>query len=131
VKAFFEPVNDILSGGKKISGNAQTRRQGCLLQHGTVLLETDVDLMFSLLKVPQEKLKGKLIEDIKERVIGLEALLGRSVSFDEGAAALAEGFRQALDLDFTGPEIPGPGEDERARSLAAEKFSSPGWLYRR
>src|SRR5208337_3830146 len=31
VKADFEPINDIAVGGKKVSGNAQTRRQGCLL----------------------------------------------------------------------------------------------------
>ncbi|MDR1862657.1 MAG: lipoate--protein ligase family protein, partial [Treponema sp.] len=39
VEAVFAPINDILAGGRKISGNAQTRRKGCLLQHGTVLLD--------------------------------------------------------------------------------------------
>jgi lipoate-protein ligase A len=136
VEASFVPINDIVSGGKKVSGSAQTRRQNCLLQHGTILLETDVDLMFSLLKVPQEKLKGKLIADVKERVAGLENILGRVVSFEESALALARGFSEALSLDFSaaysGPAgLPSPAEDSRARQLAEEKFASPDWLRRR
>ncbi|HYY40099.1 MAG TPA: lipoate--protein ligase family protein, partial [Nitrososphaera sp.] len=52
--ASFVPLNDIVVDGKKISGNAQTRRKGVLLQHGTLLLGVDVDKMFSVLKVPSE-----------------------------------------------------------------------------
>jgi lipoate-protein ligase A len=132
VEALFAPINDILAGGRKISGNAQTRRKGCILQHGTVLLDLDPQLMFSLLQVPREKLRGKLIEDIKERVTSLNALLGRPVSFDEASAALAQGFKEALSLDFVSIETaPSPAEEERARSLGETKFASPEWLYRR
>jgi lipoate-protein ligase A len=42
----FKPINDIIVNGKKISGNAQTRRNGVLLQHGTILYSLDVDRMF-------------------------------------------------------------------------------------
>jgi lipoate-protein ligase A len=130
VAASFVPINDIISGGKKVSGSAQTRRQNCLLQHGTILLETDADLMFSLLKVSREKLRGKLIADVKERVAGLEYILGRAVSFEESARALARGFSEALSLDFSAGS-PDPAEDARARRLAAEKFASREWLCRR
>ena len=43
LKGEFVPLNDVLVGGKKISGNAQTRKRGCMLQHGTILLDVDVD----------------------------------------------------------------------------------------
>jgi lipoate-protein ligase A len=131
VGAVFAPINDILAGGRKISGNAQTRRKGCLLQHGTVLLDLDPELMFSLLKVPQEKLKGKLIEDIRQRVTSLRSLLGRPVSYEEGSAALAEGFREALSLDYAGNAAPSPEEEARAIFLGEAKFASPQWLRRR
>src|SRR3989344_7958179 len=52
----FKPINDIIVNGKKISGNAQTRRNGVVLQHGTILHGLDVEKMFSLLKVGQEKI---------------------------------------------------------------------------
>jgi lipoate-protein ligase A len=131
LEASFVPVNDILSGGKKISGNAQTRRLGSLLQHGTILLDSDPELMFSLLRVPQEKFRDKLIAAAKDRVTSLRALLGREVPFAEAAAALAGGFRRALSLDFAPPASPSPAEESRARELAAEKFASRDWLFRR
>ncbi|MDR2028466.1 MAG: lipoate--protein ligase family protein [Treponema sp.] len=131
ISARFVPINDIIAGDRKVSGNAQTRRQGCILQHGTVLLENNVDLMFELLKVPREKLRGKLIDDVKKRVTSLRTLLGRAIPFDQAAEALAEGFRRALGLRFSAPSSPEPGEEERARKLAADKFASPQWLYKR
>jgi lipoate-protein ligase A len=54
--AQFVPINDIVVDGKKVSGNAQTRKEGVLLQHGTVLYETDVKTMFSVLNVSAEKI---------------------------------------------------------------------------
>jgi len=68
MNAEFKPINDITVGGKKISGNAQTRRNGVLLQHGTILHSVDVDRMFSLLRVPDEKIRDKMIASVKERV---------------------------------------------------------------
>jgi lipoate-protein ligase A len=135
IEAVFAPINDILAGksggGKKISGNAQTRRQGCVLQHGTVLLDLDPRLMFTLLRVPQEKLKGKLIEDIRARVSGLYTLLGRKIPFEEAARAMAEGFKKALSLEYVSKEISAWPEEQRALVLAKEKFAAPKWLNRR
>jgi lipoate-protein ligase A len=130
VEARFAPVNDILAGGRKISGNAQTRRMGCVLQHGTILLDLDLDLMFKLLKVPSEKMRGRLVADVKNRVTSLGALRP-AVSFDEAAAALAGGFREVLSLDFVSEGAPSPEEEAAAQDLAANKFGSRDWLYRR
>jgi lipoate-protein ligase A len=126
----FVPINDIVSAGRKISGNAQTRKKGCLLQHGTILLDVDVEKMFSLLMVPKEKAKGKLIEDVKARVGSLSAILGRPVGFTETASALEEGFVSALGLDPVREE---PKEEELALAhrLAEEKFSRSWWVHKR
>ncbi|HOX92364.1 MAG TPA: lipoate--protein ligase family protein, partial [Spirochaetales bacterium] len=119
-----------LAGGKKLSGNAQTRKQGCLLQHGTVLLGVDVDTMFELLKVPSEKLKGKLIQDVKERVSSLALALGRTVSYQEALAAFKAGFCSALHL-VPEASVPSQAELQRAASLATERFSSMQWIAKR
>jgi lipoate-protein ligase A len=52
IESEYVPINDIITGGRKISGNAQTRKLETVLQHGTILMDVDVDKMFSLLKVP-------------------------------------------------------------------------------
>jgi lipoate-protein ligase A len=130
VGASFEPINDIAAGGKKISGNAQTRRQGCLLQHGTVLLDLDPERMFSLLRVPAEKLKGKLIEDVKARVTSLRALLGREVAYEEAARALRQGCAEAWGTELEEAPL-SHGESTQAARLAAERFASREWSFRR
>jgi lipoate-protein ligase A len=138
VSASFAPINDIVAGGKKLSGNAQTRKFGCLLQHGTILLDVDPERMFALLKVPSEKLKGKLIEDVKARVTGLRGLLGREIGFSEAACALAAGFAAewgpAAGRDWAVELEPGSlsGEERsEAGDIAAEKFSTEAWNLKR
>ena len=130
MEAVFSGINDILAGGKKISGNAQTRRMGCLLQHGTVLLDNDVDTMFEVLKVPEEKIRGKLIGEVKERVTSIRSVLGRNLSFEEAEAAFVRGFAEALDLACEKTEV-SPVEDNRARELAETKFSAREWLFKK
>jgi lipoate-protein ligase A len=138
LSAFFSGINDILAvrqggaaaEGRKVSGNAQTRRLGCLLQHGTVLLDNDTGIMFEVLKVPREKIKGKLIGKASERVTTLRDLLGRSVSFEEAAAAVSAGFQNALDLEYRA-EAPSPREEARAAALARSRFSTRKWIYKR
>lgn len=130
IEAHYAPINDIVAGDKKISGNAQTRKKDCLLQHGTILLSVDVETMFSLLKVPQEKSKGKLIEDVKARMTSISDMLGKQVEFEEAADALERGFAGALDLDLV-PDAPTDEETRRAQDLAENKFSTIEWNFRR
>jgi len=130
VPSTFAPINDIVSGGKKVSGNAQTRKHHCLLQHGTVLLDVDVDLMFTILKVPVEKAKGKLIEEVKARVSGLRGLLGREVPYTDAEEAMIVGFAEALGLELV-PDEPTKAELARAAELAGSRFGSAEWTGKR
>lgn len=82
IDASFKPINDILVDGKKVSGNAQTRKNGVLLQHGTLLLDVDIDLMFSYLKVPDEKLKYKYVQSVKSLVVGINSFLDQPLNFE-------------------------------------------------
>lgn len=133
VEARFAPINDIEVGGKKLSGNAQTRKRGCLLQHGTILLGLDVEKMFGLLRVPPEKLKRKLIEAAADRVTCLGSLLGREVGFAEAAAALGLGFAEAwakYGVEFE-PGRLSDVELEAAAGLASQKYGIDAWNLRR
>jgi lipoate-protein ligase A len=130
VRAEFAPINDLVVDGRKISGNAQTRKKGCLLQHGTILLDVDFEKMFSLLLVPQEKLKGKLITAAKERVAGLRQILGRRVDPEEASAALAGGFAKAWGSELR-EGAPTARELARAGELDREKYSTEAWKMRR
>lgn len=127
--AVFKPINDILVNGKKISGNAQTRRFGGILQHGTILYTVDPTLMFSLLKVPNEKMRDKLIAGVEERVTSILREMG-PVDKDTIVQALIAGFSEALNI------APVPGElreDELtlAIQLRTERYGDMGWTHKR
>lgn len=130
IDAEFAPINDILVGGKKISGNAQTRRNHCIFQHGTILLAVDAATMFSLLKVPKEKSRGKMIEDIMARVTSVSAIAGDSPGFESVSGAIRDGFSSALDLAYV-EDQPRQKELESAASYASSKFSDNAWTFRR
>jgi len=130
IDAGFAPINDVVAEGKKLSGNAQTRKHGCILQHGTILLDVDVDEMFALLKVPSEKLKGKLIQDVKARVSSVSQMLGRDFAYHEAVPAFREGFAESMELSLIEGN-PSDAELVRAEILAEEKFGSQAWTNRR
>ncbi|MAG22176.1 MAG: lipoate--protein ligase [Candidatus Diapherotrites archaeon] len=129
VKASFVPLNDIIVNDRKISGNAQTRRERKVLQHGTLLLGLSVDKMFSLLKVPDEKMKGKIIESVKQRVTSLEQETGREYSFKDVSEAMQKGFEKEFGVELVEGEL---NEEEKALAEELrEKFSSKEWNFKR
>ena len=130
VEAEFKPVNDIVVHGRKVSGNAQTRRMGVVLQHGTILLEVDVEKMFTVLRVPKEKIRDKLISDVKQRVTSLTMELGRKPGFREVAEALKEGFEEELGVKLRPGKLT-DWEAAEAERLAREKYSAEWWTFRR
>jgi lipoate-protein ligase A len=130
IEGEFKPINDVDVGGKKVSGNAMTRRHGCVLQHGTTLLDLDVNLMFTILKVPQEKISDKMIADVKERVTSIRDILGRDVHIDELQEALKQGFSNALNIELSPGQLSDEEQDTASR-LAQEKYSSRGWNFSR
>jgi lipoate-protein ligase A len=130
IEAEFVPLNDILVNGKKISGSAQTRRNHAILQHGTVLMDTDVNKMFTILKVPSEKLKDKLISDVKERVTSIKQVLSKDVNFENVCSSLASGFARSLNIELENGEL-----SETELSLAGEikrdRYENSEWNHRR
>jgi lipoate-protein ligase A len=132
INSEFKPINDIVVQGpvgssgpayvKKISGNAQTRRSGVLLQHGTILYEADVKKMFSILKVPSEKMRDKLVKNASERVISVSDL--NHCTKDGLYRALISGFSENKEVFF---DSLGKEEIERAESLATTRYKTIGW----
>jgi len=130
IDAEFKPINDIITGSKKISGNAQTRRHSCILQHGTTLLDLNVELMFTILKVPQEKISDKMIADVKQRVTSVRDTLGRNVGMNELREALQYGFTEALAIALIPGELT-PEENLIIQDLITSKYKTDEWNFSR
>jgi len=128
IEAHHAGINDIVVNGKKISGSAQTRRYGNVLQHGTILISVDVKKMFSLLKVGPEKISDKGIASAEERVTSIEREVG-SVDERELMEALLKGFQDVMGLSFHEGAL-----DTKEREMAEEvrkKYVSREWNFKR
>lgn len=157
IEAEFKPINDVVvmvggsEGGasasagvansaarggvaaiKKISGNAQTRRGGVILQHGTILWKVDVRKMFSLLKVGKEKIADKLIAAVEDRVTSVQNVCmaqGRDVVTREALYdALFHGFTEGKKFEIGAWTS---GELARTEELARERYKSKEWNWMR
>ena len=126
IDAVFSPVNDVLVGGKKISGSAQTRRGGVLLQHGTVLYDLDLATMFSVLNVSKQKITDKMIQTAHERVTCISK--HKNVDKKDVYQALLGAFTNDKDHEVgTWKE----NEISRAKELAEQKYKTKEWLFLR
>ncbi len=126
IKAEFAPINDIVVSGRKISGNAQTRRDGVLLQHGTILYDTDIRTMFSVLKVSSEKISDKMIKSVEERVTRVKDYT--SASQDQLYEGLLKGFTDGKEYrlgSYTEQEL------SRANELEKAVYSQDSWNFDR
>ena len=130
VPAEFKPINDIVVEGKKISGNAQTRGMNVVHQHGTILREVNPKVMFSVLKVPSEKIRDKMIQSAEERVTSINKFLKREVSFEELKESLTKGFEETFNIKLVPGKITS-FEEETAAKLKEEKYSTREWNFKR
>lgn len=129
VQSQFAGINDIVTNGKKVSGNAQTRRHKAVLQHGTVLLDVDVERMFSILKVPNEKMRDKIISNVKERVCSVKSILGREVEYEEAKKSMVIGFEKAFKTEIKPGKLT---EKERMDAeIAIKRIKSNEWNFSR
>jgi len=125
----FAPVNDLIVDGKKIGGMGQSRIQNAILQEGSVLLE-DVENMFEVLKIPQEKIEDKKISSVRERITTLHRECGREVSVEELKRALIKGFEEAFGIKLIKGEMTNL-EWNLAKKLLQERYATKEWIFKR
>ncbi|MFX0026024.1 MAG: biotin/lipoate A/B protein ligase family protein [Candidatus Hermodarchaeota archaeon] len=116
----------IFLNGKKFSGNAQVRKKGSLLQHGTILLEINPELMYSVLKAPQNVSKSKMVKSVYSKCVGIRDQL-QNYNENNFLTSLKRGFESILGIkleegNFTKYEL------NLARKLMMEKYSKENWL---
>ncbi len=127
--AVRENVNDVVvtSGDKsfKVSGAAGSFRGGTYLLHGTLLLNTNLEVLSRVLRVSKAKLADKKVSDVKYRVTNL-ANLNPSIGVPDVVKAVVESYSELLGLE---PyyDLPSREEIDLARRLYEAKYSRAEW----
>lgn len=104
----YRPINDLVAmDGRKISGQGAADIEGSFCFVGAVLRHFDTALMAELLRVPDEKLRGRLHETLQDNVTSIVDQTGVEPSTEEVIKVLSTCFSSLL-----GPLIATPLPDE-------------------
>lgn len=117
-----EGISDLTLEGRKVSGNAQKRRQRFFLHHGTLVYDLARDVVADYLREPPP--------DERPPYRGTRSHARFIGQLPMSAAALRAVVCQAFGVD-TPPERPLREELEAAQVLAREKYACPDWTRRR
>ena len=125
----FRPRNDLEVEGRKLGGSGGFFDGPIIFFQGTVLIDTDPQVMFRALAVPGAKRERHGLNDPARRIIGLRELLqGRMPDIAEIKAALLAGFRAKLGIVATAGEL-SPFERERARDHYNDDVGTDAFVY--
>lgn len=90
VPAKLEGRNDLLVEGRKFSGNAKLARNGKMIQHGTILFNSDMSVLADALKVNPLKFVDKAVKSNRARVINLIEYLPSEMNAEDLKELLIE-----------------------------------------
>lgn len=91
--------NDVLVGGKKVSGNALFKTPSAVIVHGTLLYDVNPEIIQKAITPSASKIQSKGIESVRQRVTNLKgelAACGKDLSF-EGLVDYLTGFFKGAD----------------------------------
>lgn len=115
----------LLSNGKKISGNAQKISKGVLLQHGTILLSIQPDIMYSVLRPPEGVPKKKIVHSVRAKVTGISNLMPLNDT-NTIIEYLIDGFKTKWGISFTAEDI-SEKECDEINELMKNRYGNSKW----
>lgn len=118
----------LMVNGRKISGSAQSHKKGVVLQHGTLLVDVDLERMFTFLRVPWAKTRMQVVNVAGRKITSIKKELGRDVSIEEVNKALIEGFRKAMNVKLVEDELT-PYERRLTEKLCKERYAADEWNF--
>jgi len=125
--ARLRPPNDILVGGRKISGNGAITIDEANVLAGDLLLQLPIELMMRIIKAPSEKFRDKLAESMAQWLTSMEDELGAPPDREEVKRRLAEGFEEELEIRLEPGPIT-PKEEGYLEELLRERRSEE-WIF--
>lgn len=124
ITAEFSGRNDLLTQGRKFSGNAFYHSKGKAYHHGTLLIDTDTERLTKYLSPPKAKLESKGIASVRSRVVNLKEL-SPALTCDTMKNYMMQAFAEV----YSGEPVPFPLCDQNAIVSLKNRYESRDWLY--
>jgi lipoate-protein ligase A len=123
----LRPPNDLLVGGRKISGNGAITIEGANVLAGDLLLEAPTALMSEIITASSEKFKDKLAQSMSEWVTSIKAETMKEPDREHIKELIVEGFQKELGLEL----VPGDltkDERENLKKLVNARMTDD-WIF--
>ncbi|MDO4973753.1 MAG: lipoate--protein ligase [Eubacteriales bacterium] len=126
VRAEVNGRNDITIDGRKCSGNAQYLRGGRIMHHGTLLFDSDLEVLSRALQVDAAKIRAKGLPSVRSRVTNIRPQLSRDCTLADFRAALLGSILR----EYGGTAYRFTAEDLAAiETLRRERYASWDWNF--
>jgi lipoate-protein ligase A len=126
VNAEMTRRNDLVVDGKKISGNAMALHKDRLLFHGTLLFDTDLEMLEEVLKSSEVKIQSKAVQSVRSRVTNIKDYLRQEMDVIQ----FKERMKELLSTDtLTTAYIPCQEDFEAIQELVRTKYETWSWNF--
>jgi lipoate-protein ligase A len=120
------PINTIVVQGRKISGGAGAIRWGAIFYHGSILVSTDLKMVWKILRRERSLASRVPVQSMRLPVTSLEMELGRAIAIDQVKRALRDAFRGIFKTELA----LGPATEKELHTipdLVREKYGTEEW----
>jgi lipoate---protein ligase len=121
--------NDILVGGRKISGNAQFATPDRMFSHGTLLLDSNLDDVTAALRPRPGKVESKGVKSIRSRVANISEFLGTPLDVIELRERILDGIFGTRDRGRIPTLALGDDDWAGVSELHDRKYGTWKWNY--
>ena len=119
--------NDILISGKKVSGTAQQLLKNRILHHGTLLFDSDPDMIAGALNPDPTKFQSKSVQSVRSRVGSIRSALPKDMDMTAFWNYLCQCFTQEGMI----PMSLSPAELAQVQQLKESKYDTWEWNFGR
>ncbi len=121
---------ELVVEGRKVAGSAQTRQKGVILQHGSILLDIDEEMLFNLFKYSNDRVKERMQRAFKNKAVAANTLRDKPITIEEAKRAFKLGFEVGLDIELEPYELTAE-ELDYVNQLAKDKYENDEWNFKR
>ncbi|GAA0350733.1 lipoate--protein ligase family protein [Bacillus horti] len=120
---------ELVVEGRKVAGSAQTRQKGVVLQHGSIPLTIDIDMLYDVFRFSNERVKERLKAGFAQKAVAINELRQEAASISEVKAAFKKGFAQGFGVSLQDGELTAR-EQELVEELVRTKYGMDTWNFK-
>jgi lipoate-protein ligase A len=129
---FVSPSSyEVAVDGQKIIGSAQRRSKGVIMQHGSLPIRLDREMLFTVLRSPTGMgYSAHEEETFRARMTTLQEAGKQAYDYAEVIRALSRGFAETWDIELRPSDL--TAEERRLSAhLRATKYALDAWTWQR